>query len=115
MPPRLARSIGMNEKTVESPTQNLQAFVSEYYGKLLASSGDLKTNACCASGAPPAWIASRLTNVHESVSNRFYGCGFPIPHGLQGATVVDLAAVPGVTCTCLPSLSGRTVMSTAST
>lgn len=76
-------------------TQNLQAFVSEYYGKLLASSADLKTNACCASGAPPAWIAARLANVHPDVANRFYGCGFPIPHGLGGKTVIDLGCGTG--------------------
>lgn len=76
-------------------TQNLQAFVSEYYGKLLASSADLKTNACCASGAPPAWIAARLANVHPDVANRFYGCGFPIPHGLGEKTVIDLGCGTG--------------------
>lgn len=75
--------------------ENLQAFVKEYYGKLLASSADLKTNACCASGAPARWIASRLANVHEDVQSRFYGCGFPIPHGLDGATVVDLGCGTG--------------------
>jgi len=73
----------------------LQEFVSEYYGKLLASSQDLKTNACCASGAPPRWIASALAKVHEDVSNRFYGCGFPIPHGLLGMRVLDLGCGTG--------------------
>lgn len=73
----------------------LQAFVSEYYGKLLSSSADLKTNACCAGGAPPPWIAARLSNVHPEVSKRFYGCGFPIPHGLRGAVVVDLGCGTG--------------------
>lgn len=85
----------MTATPAEAGQQNLQAFVSEYYGKLLASSADLKTNACCASGAPPAWIASRLANVHPDVANRFYGCGFPIPHGLRGATVVDLGCGTG--------------------
>lgn len=74
---------------------DLQAFVSEYYGKLLASTADLKTNACCASGAPPDWIAARLAHVHDDVAARFYGCGFPIPHGLHGATVLDLGCGTG--------------------
>lgn len=86
--------------------QGLQAFVSEYYGKLLASSADLKTNACCASGAPPRWIASRLSNVHPEVSSRFYGCGFPIPHGLSGATVVDLGCGTGRDAYVLAQLVG---------
>ncbi len=74
---------------------DLQAFVQDYYGKQLASSADLKTNACCASGAPAPWIAARLAHVHPDVSDRFYGCGFPIPHGLEGATVVDLGCGTG--------------------
>jgi len=85
----------MKAKTAAAPTQDLQGFVSDYYGTRLASSADLETNAWCASGAPPASIASRLANVHETVSNRFYGCGFPIPHGLDGATVVDLGCGTG--------------------
>jgi arsenite methyltransferase len=78
-----------------SSPSDLQAFVREYYGRLLASSADLKTNACCASGAPPAWIAARLAHVHPDVAARFYGCGFPIPHGLDGATVIDLGCGTG--------------------
>lgn len=84
----------------------LQAFVSEYYGKLLASSADLKTNACCTSGPPPAWIAARLANVNPEVSDRFYGCGFPIPHGLLGAVVVDLGCGTGRDCYVLAQLVG---------
>lgn len=97
----------MKPNPAEHGQQNLQAFVREYYGKLLASSADLKTNACCASGAPPAWIASRLANVHENVSNRFYGCGFPIPHGLHGATVVDLGCGTGRDVYVLAQLVGQ--------
>lgn len=84
----------------------LQGFIKEYYGKLLASSADLKTNACCATGAPPAWIASRLANVHPDVTDRFYGCGFPIPHGLTGVTVVDLGCGTGRDVYVLAQLTG---------
>lgn len=70
-------------------------WVKDYYGKLLASSDDLQTNACCASGAPASWIASRLQNVHPDVSERFYGCGFPIPQAIKGATVLDLGCGTG--------------------
>ncbi|NEQ96059.1 MAG: methyltransferase domain-containing protein [Cyanothece sp. SIO2G6] len=73
----------------------MQEFVSDYYGKKLSSSQDLKTNACCATGAPPAWITSRLNNVSEAVTSRFYGCGYPIPHGLSNATVLDLGCGTG--------------------
>jgi arsenite methyltransferase len=84
------------ERTTDSrEREDIKGFVSEYYGKLLGSSADLKTNACCATGAPPNWIASRLANVHPEVASRFYGCGFPIPHGLSGATVLDLGCGSG--------------------
>ncbi|MFN0246666.1 MAG: methyltransferase domain-containing protein [Kofleriaceae bacterium] len=86
---------------------DLQAFVREYYGTLLASSSDLKTNACCASGAPPRWIAQRLANVHEDVASRFYGCGFPIPHGLDGRRVLDLGCGTGRDAFVLAQLVGN--------
>lgn len=85
----------MKTASAVSPSLNLQAFVSDYYGRQLTSSTDLRTSACCAGGAPPPWIASRLANVHPEVSSRFYGCGFPIPHGLEGATVLDLGCGTG--------------------
>lgn len=87
--------------------ESLQTFVSTYYGKLLASSADLKTNACCASGAPPAWIAARLANIHPEVADRFYGCGFPIPHALRGATVLDLGCGTGRDVYVLAQLVGE--------
>ena len=85
----------MKVDSTPADDKTLQAFVTDYYGKLHASSADLKTNACCASGGPPAWIAARLANVSPEVSNRFYGCGFPIPHGLQSASVLDLGCGTG--------------------
>ncbi len=76
-------------------TGQLQEFVQEYYGKLLSKSEDLKTNACCAAGAPPAWVASCLQNIHPDVSAKFYGCGFPFPHAVNAAKVLDLGSGSG--------------------
>ena len=74
---------------------DVRAWVSEYYGKVLTSSKDLATNACCAVGAPAPHIAAALAHVHPEVSDRFYGCGFPIPEALAGARVVDLGCGTG--------------------
>ena len=69
--------------------------LQDYYGRVLRSSSDLATNACCASGAPPAWLAEPLARVHEDVVARFYGCGYPIPQALEGAVVLDLGCGTG--------------------
>ena len=75
--------------------QDLRGWVSEYYGKVLAQSADLKTNACACSGGPPAHLKAALSNVHLAVSARFYGCGYPVPLALKGARVLDLGCGSG--------------------
>ncbi|MFT4571178.1 MAG: arsenite methyltransferase [Hyphomicrobiaceae bacterium] len=87
---------------------NVRESVSQYYGQVLASSEDLQTNACCASGAPPQHLLPLLDNVHEEVSARFYGCGFPIPDALSGATVVDLGCGTGRDVYVIAQLVGET-------
>ncbi len=82
------------EPDMQSDT-SVRESVSEYYGQVLSASEDLKTNACCASGAPPTWLRPFLSNVHDDVASRFYGCGFPIPEALDGATAVDLGCGTG--------------------
>jgi arsenite methyltransferase len=62
---------------------------------VLQRSEDLATNACCASGAPPRWIADAVAGVHDDVLARFYGCGFPIPPAIEGCTVLDLGCGTG--------------------
>ena len=52
--------------------QSLRKAVAEYYGRILASSADLKTNACCAAGSLPQWIAARLANVSQTRFARFF-------------------------------------------
>lgn len=93
---------------LDTSPDELQAFVRDYYGAQLKSSTDLKTNACCATGAPPTWIAKRLAHVHPDVLSRFYGCGFPIPHGVDGATVLDLGCGTGRDAFVLAQLVGPT-------
>ncbi len=75
--------------------KRVRDWVKEYYGKLLTGSEDLKTNACCATGAPAPWLQRLLDDVHPDVLARFYGCGFPIPEALEGRTVLDLGCGTG--------------------
>ena len=82
--------------------------VKDYYGKVLKSSADLKTSACCLVEAPPPHVAAALANVHPEVKERFYGCGSPIPPALEGATVLDLGCGSGRDCYVLAQLVGPT-------
>ena len=69
--------------------------IKEYYGVILGSSDDLKTNACCCSSAPPRYVRDILPLIDEDILNQFYGCGSPIPMGLEGCTALDLGCGTG--------------------
>lgn len=73
----------------------IQEGISEYYGKELKGSKDLKTNACCCSGSMPPEIKAVLPSIDDEILNRFYGCGSPIPPLLEGKTVLDLGCGTG--------------------
>ena len=70
--------------------------VKDYYGKVLKSSQDLKSSACCGGGGMPAHLEALLANVHEEVRNRYYGCGIVVPQDLRGARVLDLGSGSGL-------------------
>ena len=73
-----------------------RASVSNYYGKELSSSDDLKTNACCTAGAPPQYIQDCIKNIHPEVVSKYYGCGLCLPqYPLEGAKVLDLGSGSG--------------------
>ncbi len=80
--------------------------VQDYYGRILQSSTDLKTSACCLTEALPARVLDALKNVHEDVKNRFYGCGSPIPPALAGLKALDLGCGSGRDCYVLAQLVG---------
>ena len=69
--------------------------VKEYYGKVLKSSKDLKTSACCDGGSVPAHLEALLANVHEEVRAKYYGCGIVVPATLEGRRVLDLGSGSG--------------------
>jgi len=69
--------------------------VKDYYGKVLKSSKDLKTSACCDGGSVPAHLEALLANVHEEVRAKYYGCGIVVPAALEGRRVLDLGSGSG--------------------
>ncbi|MGH8529684.1 MAG: methyltransferase domain-containing protein [Nevskiales bacterium] len=80
--------------------------VKDYYGKVLKSTGDLQTSACCTAESMPAYLREVLKDLHPEVKDRFYGCGSPLPPALQGCTVLDLGCGSGRDCYLLSKLVG---------
>jgi len=81
--------------------------VKEYYGKVLATSKDLKTTACTAAGAPPPRIRDLIKRVPREVREKFYGCGAPLPMGIDGLRVLDLGSGSGRDCYVASALVGE--------
>ncbi|WP_018211467.1 methyltransferase domain-containing protein [Desulfitobacterium hafniense] len=70
--------------------------VKEYYGKILHSTADLQSKACCCSpDSMPKEVKKALTFIADEVINRYYGCGSPLPPLLEGMTVLDLGCGSG--------------------
>ena len=74
--------------------------VSEYYGKTLTSGADLKTNACCISDKAHQTPREKeaFEKIHPDITKKFYGCGSPIPQGIEGCTILDLGCGTGRDC-----------------
>ncbi len=82
--------------------------IQQYYGETLAGTSDLKTGACCSPDAMPAHLRSWLGQLPRAVTDRFYGCGSPIPAALEGATVLDLGCGTGRDAFLVSRLVGAT-------
>jgi len=80
--------------------------VKDYYGKVLSSTLDLKTSACTTAGKPAPYILEALKNVPEDVVAKYYGCGNPLPPGLNGKDVLDLGSGSGRDCYLASALVG---------
>lgn len=80
----------------------------DYYGNVLKGSGDLRTDACCTTDAPPPAIRRALANVHDEVRARYYGCGLVAPPAIEGARILDLGSGSGQDCYVLAQLVGPT-------
>lgn len=92
------------------PIFDVRKEVTDYYGKTLQTNTDLKTNACCIGGDPgyTPREAEALSKIHEEIVKKFYGCGSPIPHGIEGATVLDLGCGSGRDCYLASAMVGET-------
>jgi arsenite methyltransferase len=78
-----------------------------YYGEILSSSSDLKTDACCTLEAPSLAIRAALANIHPEVSSRYYGCGLVVPEAMAGLAVLDLGSGSGQDAYLIAQFVGR--------
>ncbi|WP_324672313.1 methyltransferase domain-containing protein [Hymenobacter sp. GOD-10R] len=86
--------------------QQIQEQVQDYYGTQLASSQDLKTNACCTEDIPAAH-KKILATLESEVLEKYYGCGVCVPAAVQGCTVLDLGSGSGRDAYLLSKLVGE--------
>ena len=80
--------------------------VQEYYGKVLGSTKDLRTSACTAAGRPHPELLRLIQQVPDEINDKFYGCGAPIPLGIEGLRVLDLGSGSGRDCYVAAALVG---------
>lgn len=99
---------GVSTTGVRLDAATTTASVQRYYGETLTSSVDLQTSACCAAGAPPARVRRVLAHpaFPAQVLDTFYGCGSPLPLGIEGLRVLDLGCGSGRDCYVASALVG---------
>ena len=81
--------------------------VENYYGVVLKTSEDLKTSACCTPTPPAKAIRDILRGIPDEVKSKYYGCGSPLPMGIEGMRVLDLGSGSGRDCYVAATLVGE--------
>ena len=60
-------------------TQIMHDEVKKYYGEILVTSNDLQTDACCTDSNMPEFLKGPLSEIHDEVASKYYGCGLVAP------------------------------------
>ena len=85
----------MSTTLIEDPITHDHKNLQEYYGRILQSNRDLKTDACCSMDSLPLRHREIMREIEPEILQKFYGCGSPIPPALEGCTVLDLGCGTG--------------------
>lgn len=81
--------------------------VKTYYGETLTTSRDLQTNVCCTIDSVPEYVKESLRYVNDEIKMKYYGCGSPIPHALEGLKALDVGCGTGRDVYILSRLAGE--------
>ena len=95
------------KSTFQENDSSTTKVVKDYYGKTLKSSSDLKTSACCDSDDIPEQFKEPLSNIHQDVLSRYYGCGLVAPMLLDGLRILDIGCGSGRDVYLLSQLVGE--------
>ena len=93
---------------MSNSTDTTYDIVTDYYGRQLQGTADLKTSACCDISNMPEWLKPLLARIHPEVLSRYYGCGLVCPPLLEGCRVLDLGCGSGRDVYALAQLVGAT-------
>jgi arsenite methyltransferase len=88
-------------------SQAMHNVVKEYYANVLTGSDDLQTNACCTDDNLSPAVKRILSNIHDEVMTRYYGCGLVTPELLTGCDVLDLGCGAGRDCYAIAQMVGE--------
>ena len=81
--------------------------MTNYYGKSLSTSNDLKSNVCTIEETTSHREADVYAKLHPEVLSRSYGCGILVPPALEGARVLDIGCGSGRDVFSLSQLVGQ--------
>lgn len=94
-----AKEVALSDGEVHDMTR-------KYYGETLSTSDDLRTSACKTPSAPARAVKDILKRVPTEVKAKYYGCGSPLPQGIEGLRVLDLGSGSGRDCYVASALVG---------
>lgn len=71
--------------------------IKDYYSKMtIDNGGKMVTHTCsCGVDSIPKYIRDIVAQLPDEITSRYYGCGSPVPLGLEGCTVLDLGCGTG--------------------
>lgn len=82
-------------KKVTIETLDYKHNAEHYYGETIQKTADLVTAACCDPSAVPEYLKPILAMIEPEITEKYYGCGSPLPHALEEQKVLDLGCGTG--------------------